>query len=151
MSCLLSCSQSRKKLQVKKPLENISLYTDLEGNSVSLNSYKGKRILLNYWATWCLPCLKELPSLAKAKEILKNENYVFLLATTDDIEKIDHFKNKNNFNFKFLKVTSTLDKLHIYALPVTIIFNTSGKKVMRIDGVTKWDSEEILTQLRAVK
>lgn len=148
---LLSCLDTHKKESVKKTANPTSLYVDLEGNTVTLENYKGKRILLNFWATWCTPCLKEMPSLLKAQEVLKNENYVFLFPTTDNLEKINQFKKKENYPFQFLQFKGTLDKLNIYALPATFIFDTTGNQVKRIDGATEWDSEEILNQLRAIQ
>jgi len=150
-SLLISCHHAQNKGINKKKSEIVSLYIDLEGNSVALNEFKGKRILLNFWATWCTPCLKEMPSMERAQEVLKNENYVFLFVTTDSLEKIKHFKKNNNYPFQFLQFKSTLDKLNIYALPATFIYDTNGNQVKRIDGATEWDSEEILNQLRAIQ
>ncbi len=54
---------------VEQEAVSASGYADLEGNPVELSDYKGKRILLNFWATWCRPCIEEMPSLLKAQEI----------------------------------------------------------------------------------
>ena len=147
---LLNCGEESKSDQKFEYNEKISLYFDLDGNEVKISDYKGKRVLVNFWATWCTPCLKEMPSMEKALELLKNENYVFLFATTDDIDKIRDFKKNNNYNFNFLQYKGTLDKLNIYALPATLIYNSKGKMVMRIDGATEWDAEEMLDQLRDI-
>ncbi|MCF6346869.1 MAG: TlpA family protein disulfide reductase [Flavobacteriaceae bacterium] len=150
---LISCGDAQKKnkntIVVKKDVT--SIYTDLERNSVQIADYKGKKVLLNFWATWCTPCLKEMPSLANAQEILKDENYIFLFPTTDNLKRIKQFQKNNNYPFQFLQYNSTLDKLKIYALPATLIYDTKGNEVMRIDGATEWDSEEILNQLRAIQ
>ncbi len=150
-SLLISCNHVQKKGIAKDKAKITSLYTDLEGNSVQIADYKGKKVLLNFWATWCTPCLKEMPSMAKAQEILKGENYMFLFATTDNLEKINTYRKNNNYPFQFLQFNSTLDKLKIYALPATFIYDTKGNQVKRIDGATEWDSEEILNQLRAIQ
>ena len=147
---LLNCGEVSKSDQKFEYNEKISLYFDLEGNEVKISDYKGKRVLVNYWATWCTPCLKEMPSMEKAQEALKNENYVFLFATTDDIDKIRDFKKNNSYNFNFLKFKGTLDKLNIYALPATFLYNSKGEMARRIDGATEWDAEEILDQLRDI-
>jgi thiol-disulfide isomerase/thioredoxin len=148
---LLRCAKPSPKEKERTTEKSTSLYTDLDGNAVSLADFKGKRILLNFWATWCTPCLKEMPSLAKAQEILKDENYVFLFPTTDKLQKVTQFQKNSKHPFRFLLVTTSLDKLQIYALPATFIYDTNGKMAKRIDGATEWDSEEILNQLRAIK
>ena len=147
---MLNCGEVSKSDQKFKSNEEISMYFDLDGNDVKISDYKGKRVLINFWATWCTPCLIEMPSMENAQEALKDENYVFLFATTDDIDKIKNFEKNNSYNFKFLKYNGTLDKLNIYALPATFIYNSKGEMVKRIDGVTEWDAEEMLAQLRDI-
>ena len=148
---MLNCSDVKNKKTIDNKVINTSLYLDLEGNTVKIQDFKGKRVLLNFWATWCTPCLKEMPSMLKAQEILKDENYVFLFATTDNLDKINQFKKNNDYPFQYLQFKSTLDKLNIYALPATLIYNAEGNQVKRIDGATEWDSKEMLDQLRAIK
>ena len=92
-----------------------------------------------------------MPSLVRASEILENENYVFIFPTTDDLEKIKAFNKIKNCPLQFLHYTSTLDKLTIYAFPATLIYNTKGEMVKRIDGSTEWDSEEIINLLKNIQ
>ncbi len=151
LGLLISCNEAPTKNGTKKTKEDFSLYTDLEGNLVSLEDFKGKKIVLNFWATWCTPCLKEMPSMAQAQELLQSENFVFLFATTDDIKKIIEFKQKNSYPFQFLQFKSSLDKLNIYALPATFLYDSKGNLVKRIDGATVWDSKEMLNKLREIR
>ena len=147
----LNCETVQKKENppiVKK--KTTALYTDLDGNPIKINDFKGKRVVLNFWATWCTSCVKEMPSMEKAQEVLSDENYVFLFATTQKLKKIQTFKKRHPHPFQFLQYHSSLDKLTIYALPATLIYNTQGDLVKRIDGATEWDSEEMLTILRAI-
>jgi len=150
-SLMLNCADSSKKNIPKIEDREETLYTDLEGNLISISDFKGKKILLNFWATWCTPCLKEMPSMARAQEILQKENYIFLFATTDKVEKIIEFQKNHNYPFRFLQYIKTLDKLNIYALPATFIYNSEGVMVKRFDGANEWDSEDILEQLKAIK
>jgi len=148
---LINCTDAKKKSTVVSEPNKASLFVDLEGNNVAIEDYKGKRVLINFWATWCTPCLKEMPSMAKAQELLKDDNYVFLFATTDSFEKINQFKASNNYPFQFLQFKSTLDKWNIYALPATFVYDTNGEMAKRIDGATEWDSEEMLNVLRSIE
>ncbi len=147
----MSCGDVKKEKTIVKESKIPALFVDLKGENISLDSYKGKRLLVNFWATWCTPCLQEMPSLVRAQEILKDENYVFLFPTSDDLDKIIAFNKRKNYPLQFLHYTSTLDKLNIYALPTTLIYDTKGKMAKRIDGATEWDSDEIINLLRSVE
>lgn len=148
---LVHCKEPVKKATIDGRLSSVSQFIDLDDQPVSLDEFKGKKILLNFWATWCVPCLKEMPSMAEAQKILENEDFVFLFATTDPKAKILTFKEKNDYPFKYLRYTGTLDKLNIYALPSTFIYNSKGKIAQRIDGATAWDSDEMITNLKKIK
>lgn len=152
---LLSCKRTKNinntPLNINKTIEKTSFYEDLEGNPVLLSDYKNKKIVLNFWATWCQPCVNEMPSLLKAAAILKKNNYVFLLASNESAETIKAFKNTHNFNFNFIKFTGNLSSLKIYALPKTFIYNTKGKKISEISGAQTWNSPTVINRLKNIK
>ena len=132
-------------------LEYIQLKTslvDLNQNKVNLTSFEGKKIVLNYWATWCGPCIKEMPELKRAEEILQNYNYIFLLVSDETISKINTFKNEKKFDFNFLKSINSNETNGVYSLPTTYIFDENGKKVETFVGVIAWDSEQIINKLK---
>ncbi|MEO9512127.1 MAG: TlpA disulfide reductase family protein [Flavobacteriaceae bacterium] len=135
---------------IETPLTE-QLYEDLEGNQILLTNYKGKRILLNFWATWCKPCIEEMPALLRSKNILDKENYIFLLASDQSVEKIKAFKEKHNLDFNFIRFTGSLSQLRIYALPTTFIYNESGEKVDEISGAALWDSQQMIDKLKNIK
>ena len=148
---ILACGE--KKIDKSKEMisHNSVSYVNLEGENVNIVDFKGKRVLVNFWATWCTPCLEEMPSLVHAQEILANDNYIFLFPTTDDLEKIKAFQGNKNYPLNFLHYPATLDKLNIYALPATFIYDTNGRMVQRIDGATAWDSHEIINLLKSIE
>jgi len=156
---LCSCGEFKKKSKADlnrssdpKEIPAINnLFEDLGGNPILLSDYKGKKVLLNFWATWCKPCLEEMPALSRANDILKNENYVFLLASDEPINKIKAFKEKNDFELDFIRFTGTLSQLKIYALPETFIYNEKGEKVDQISGAVTWDSEEMINKLMNIQ
>ncbi len=134
-------------------LEYIQLKTslvDLNQNKVNLTSFKGKKVVINYWATWCSPCIKEMPGLKRAEEILQNYNYIFLLVSDETISKINTFKNEKKFEFNFLKSVNSNEINGIYSLPTTYIFDENGKKVETFVGIVAWDSQRIINKLKKI-
>ena len=154
---ILSCKNTTDKEVDNQKQEAVELkakpessFTDIDGKPIELSDFKGKRILLNYWATWCRPCIEEMPALLKAQEVLSQENYVILLASDQSLEKIKSFKEKKKFDFHFLRFNGSLSDVEVTALPATFIYNESGKLINRIDGATEWDSPKIMDELKAV-
>jgi len=114
--------------------------TDLKGLPINLEQYKGKTVFLNFWATWCKPCLKEMPSTEKTHEMLKDKNIEFLFASDETAQQIEKFQAKHDYRFNYVRVES-LEELNIIALPTTFIFNPDGKLVFSEMGFRKWDDK----------
>ena len=149
----LGCNSSIPKSRNFSDLESIQVKTllvDLNNNKVDLTVYKGKKIVVNYWATWCRPCIKEMPGLKRAEEILESYNYIFLLVSDETTSKISTFKKDKNFDFNFLKSFESNETLGIYSLPTSYIFDENGKKVETIVGAIAWDSEQIINKLKTL-
>ncbi len=151
VALFFGCRDSKKSNNISNnSIENISYLVDLEGNSYNKTKLKGKKVLLNFWATWCGPCIKEMPDLLEAQKILIKDNYVFLLVSDESQEQILEFKKQANYDFTFLKATITNASLGVYALPTTYIYNEKGQKVDKIVGSVKWNSEEIIAKLKNI-
>lgn len=143
-------SSSKKNVIKKKNITAIAL-TDLSGEKVFLKDYKEKRILLNFWATWCGPCKNEMPDLLRAQEILAKENYVFLFVSDESIAKINEFKQQSKYKFNYFVSNTSMSSLGVYSLPTTYIYNEKGEMVDKVIGVVKWDSDKMISKLKAVK
>ena len=76
---------------VENEIDKVKL-TDLKGQLVNLDEYKGKTIFINFWATWCKPCREEMPSIQKAMEIMKDGNIEFYLLQMRPKNKLKHSK-----------------------------------------------------------
>jgi thiol-disulfide isomerase/thioredoxin len=149
---LMGCSSSSSKNSSSNDLatnQKKSIYIDLDNNEVNLSSFKGKKVLINYWATWCAPCIQKMPSLVKVQEQLQSE-FVFLLVSDESIQRISRFKNRKSFNLKYLKSTVSLASLGVYSLPTTYIYNKEGKQIKTIVGSVDWESTEMIKQLKAL-
>ena len=147
----LGCNTGITNNKNGSDLESLQLKTsfvDLYENNLDLSVYKGKRIVINYWATWCGPCIKEMPSIKRAEEILEDYGYTFLLVSDETISEISNFKNYSNFNFNFLKSIESYETLGIYSMPTSYIFDENGKIIETIVGAIEWDSEEMINKLK---
>ena len=147
----LGCNTGITNNKNVSDLESLQLKTsfvDLYENNLDLSVYKGKRIVINYWATWCGPCIKEIPSIKRAEEILEDYGYIFLLVSDETVSKISKFKNDWNFDFNFLKSIESYETLGIYSMPTSYIFDENGKIIETIVGAIEWDSEEMINKLK---
>jgi thiol-disulfide isomerase/thioredoxin len=147
----LGCNTGITNNKNVSDLESLQLKTsfvDLYENNLDLSAYKGKRIVINYWATWCGPCIKEMPSIKRAEEILEDYGYTFLLVSDETISEISNFKNYSNFDFNFLKSIESYETLGIYSIPTSYIFDENGKIIETIVGAIEWDSEEMINKLK---
>jgi len=128
-------------------VENIKL-VDLENNPVDLKTLAGKKIFLNFWATWCKPCIKEMPSIERAAKILADDDFVFLLASDETIGRIKRFQATKEFDLQFVRVETPFPDIGILSLPTTLIIDQSGRISMNQTGALEWDSPEIIEKLR---
>ena len=148
---LLGCNTGVTNNKNVSDLESLQLKTsfvDLYENNLDLSVYKGKKIVINYWATWCGPCIKEMPTIKRAEEILEDYGYIFLLVSDETVSKISKFKNDRNFDFNFLKSIESYETLGIYSMPTSYIFDENGKIIETIVGAIEWDSEEMINKLK---
>ena len=123
-------------------------FVDLQENNLDLSVYKKGKTVVSYWATWCAPCIKEMPGIKKAEEILEEYGYTFLLVSDETLDEISDFKNEWNFDLNFLKSTKSFETLGVYAMPTSYIFDENGKIVETIVGAVEWDSKEMIDKLK---
>ena len=120
----------------------------VNGEIIPLDNLKGKTIFLNYWATWCRPCLAEMPDMDKAAKILSDENFIFLAASDEEIDKIKDFAAKYDYSFQFVHSKTSVFDLDIKALPTTFIIDSKGEIVYNEVGAKDWSNEKELENLR---
>lgn len=112
------------------------------GKEVKLSDYKGSVIVLNFWATWCPPCRKELPSLSQIASELKNKKFKLIGVSVDEKRQtLDDFLKKNNLDYLILHEPSDLITKYMEStgskenvIPQTFIINKDGKIVETIVG-----------------
>lgn len=126
-------------------IEKVKL-TNLKGESIDLKQFKGKVLFINFWATWCKPCVLEMPTIRKAMDSLKNENIEFLFASDESAEEIESFEKKYSFHFNYFKANN-IEELAIMVLPTTFIFDKNGKQVFSEAGYRDWSDTKNIGML----
>lgn len=125
-----------------------TMYQTLEGQPLELSAYAGKKVFLNYWATWCAPCIREIPAIARAAEELEDENYVFLLASDESLDTINEFLLDREFKGNFIKLNGFFGAHGIDAVPSSVLYDEAGTELRTWGGAYEWDSPEMLAQIR---
>ena len=116
---------------------------------VDLEKYKGKTIFINFWATWCKPCIEEMPSIERAQNILRKEEVVFLFASAESAEETRDFRIGHPYKFNYVRIEN-LEELNIQALPTTFIFNPRGALVFSEMGFRNWDDNNNINMIRKI-
>ena len=148
---MFSCNSGITNSKSLSDLDALQLKTsfiDLYEKNLDLSVYQNGKIVVSYWATWCAPCIKEMPGIKRAEEILKEYGYTFLLISDETVDKISKFKNEWNFDFNFLKSTKSFETLGVYAMPTSYIFDENGQIIETIVGAIEWDSDEMINKLK---
>ena len=128
--------------------------TDSSGNIHRLNDYRGSVLIINFWATWCVPCRKEIPALKQVWSRLHKENIPLLgIATKDSKADIVHFQKENNIEFPLPMDADgkVADEWGVIAVPTAFVVNTSGDIAMRIVGGDEWNNPELLESIISLK
>ena len=144
----LSYSDDNNQLQINKPPVSIEPFTLITENGIEENFFNTneKVLLLNFWATWCPPCIKEIPDLQKLKKEFGSGLGVFFISVDSNFEKVvPKFLKKNKFSklkvFNDQKLTIS-NKLKIKIMPTTIIINKEFKEIYRVVGYVDWQSQK---------
>ncbi len=119
-----------------------------------LSDYRGKVVVLNFWATWCPPCRQEMPSMERAWEQLKNEAVVVLAVDVgESAATVFEFTGQYPVTFPLLLDSSgeVVNKFPVIGLPTTFIISPKGLVTHRAVGGRAWDDPELLQMLRAMR
>ena len=152
-----SAAQSLKSLGLAvahAPVEPIEFeLASIKGAKIKLSSLKGKIVLLNFWATWCGPCRKEMPSMQRMYDKLKSEGLEILAVDLmEDKRQVEGFAKELGLSFPILldsdgKVGALYDARSI---PTTYLLDRRGLLFSRAIGALEWDTPEMLKLLRRI-
>ena len=134
-----------------KTYDNLS-FLNAEKDEVYLNNFKGKLVMINFWATWCAPCKEEMPSLdiLQSKKKLNNLKIFPINIGQENILKAEKFYkelNIKNLNIYFDPTVILAKKFSLRGIPTTILINKQGKEFARILGEVDFENEELIKWL----
>tara|TARA_B100001996_G_scaffold378579_1_gene362958 strand:+ start:579 stop:1172 length:594 start_codon:yes stop_codon:yes gene_type:complete len=153
-SCV-DANRTPKKFQATTTTEKFTKHTfnGIQGAKKNIEDYLGKKIILNIWATWCAPCLKELPQLDSLKKILRDDKIEVLAISIDKsggsiVKKFFHLNDIKNLEILSDPSGKILKKIKIRGIPTTILINSKGYEIGRVEGIMEWNSPKVVTFLR---
>ena len=136
--------QSFKPASPPKPAPEIG-FTDIAGTPLGLDAFRGKVVLLNYWATWCAPCVEEMPSLERLQTRLGGGDFTVLAVSVDrqGLDIVRPFLER--IGLKQLPIYldrsgASMRAFGIRGLPTTMLIDREGNEVGRLEGMADWQS-----------
>lgn len=157
--CLLILPALPQAAQTLTPMPDQPLapdfeLTDVNGKKHRLADYRGRVVIVNFWATWCTPCRKEMPSMQRAWERLQGDGVVMLgINVGEDEEKLLAFTADYPVDFPLLldRDSTVISQWPVKALPTTFIVDAEGRIAYRAIGSREWDDPALLVPVRSLQ
>jgi thiol-disulfide isomerase/thioredoxin len=127
---------------------NMLQFSDLENNIFTIQNFKGKNLFINYWATWCNPCLAEMPYMAELYENYKDEeDIIFLYLSREKLDTIKNYipKDENLQQLPIYKIITDDEFFATSGIPTTFIVNSDGEVIVKDLGSAFWNDESVFT------
>ena len=138
-------------VQVGDTAPDFSITAD-SGQTITPTNFGGKLLVLNFWATWCAPCIEELPSLDQFQRQFANSGVVVLGVSMDKDEKL-YKRFLSRVNVSFLTARDPANKINAeygtLKFPETYIINSDGKVLMKIINSTNWVDEKMVSYVKS--
>lgn len=114
-----------------------------ESTMINFSESKGEVIVLNYWATWCPPCIAEMPSLQKLYDLYKND-VAFYFVSSEEPEVLNKFMEKHQYNFPvYIQKFQAPELLNSTVLPTTFVIGKNGAIVVEETGAADWSAKKV--------
>ena len=142
-----------KLARTPKPLPDLEIQ-NADDKPMKLSDFKGRVVLLNFWATWCAPCVKEMPSLDRLQAEFTKDRFLIVPLSIDGPTKpkvAPFYKDRklDNLGIYFDKGRKTMQGLDVTLLPTSILVDAQGRELGRIEGDADWDMPESITLMEA--
>lgn len=121
---------------------NLAL-ASIDGQQVHLSDFKGKVLFINIWATWCAPCIAEMPGIQSLYEEASSDVVFIMLSMDDSNEKAKKFIERKGFTFPvYLPASKVPEMLRAPSIPTTLVVNKEGKIVSKKVGMAKYNTKK---------
>jgi len=119
---------------------------DINGQAVNFAEFEGKVVFVNFWATWCGPCLGEMPEIQKLYDKFKdNKNVVFVLVTNEDTKTINQFVDKKKYTFPvYTALSNPPNKFATKSIPTTFLIDKKGNIIIHKVGAANWSGKKVI-------
>ena len=137
-----------------QPLASEFELTDIDDNVHRLSDYRGKIVIVNFWATWCPPCRFELPSMEKLWQLVQKEDVIMLAINVgEDADTIFTFTSDYPVTFPMLmdNDSSVTAKYPVQGIPTTFIISPDGRIIYRAVGTREWDDKKLIKTILVLK
>lgn len=126
---------------------------DASGNTVDFKSFQGKTVFMNYWATWCPPCIAEMPDINDLYNKVNAQGVAFvMISVDDDFSKAISFMERKEYDFPIYKLSSRRpDVYSSKSIPTTFVLSPSGKIIAKRAGMAKYDTPDFIKLLTEAK
>ena|SRR5215471_13464999 len=146
---------NKLKLTAGSPAAPDIAFSDASGKALKLNDFHGRYMVVNLWATWCGPCLTELPSLAHLQAVLPQDRITVVPIDLERIgvERVTEFLKMHAIDGVPIYVDSNYSTLRGFAaneLPLTILIDSEGREIGRAAGAQEWDNAASVAYLKAI-
>ena len=125
---------------------NMLQFSDLDNNIFTIQDFKGKNLFINYWATWCNPCLAEMPYMAELYENYRGQDdLIFLYLSREKLDTIKNYipKDESLKNLPIYKIVTDDEFFATSGIPTTFIVNSKGEVVVKDVGSAFWNDESV--------
>jgi thiol-disulfide isomerase/thioredoxin len=141
---LISFSPSEIKVDDREHLTDYKWnLTSLDAERIDFSQSKGKIVLINYWATWCPPCVAEMPDLQELYTTYSDQ-VDFYFISSEEKEKLENFLTKKNYSLPvYIQTEKSPDLLETTSLPTTFLISKTGEIIMRKTGAANWNSDSV--------
>ena len=123
----------------------------LDGKEFNMAETKGKVVFLNFWATWCAPCVVEMPSIQRLYDKTKNDQVIFVCVTEEESPKVSRFIKEKGFTFPIYTMSGKPPGVFkTRGIPATFILSPEGKVAFSHVGSAKWDDERSIEFIKGL-
>jgi len=144
-----------KNIVIKKDFksyENV-VFKDINNEDINLEIFKGNLVILNFWATWCLPCIEEMPMLdsLQSNDSLDNLKILPINVSQENLKKIKSFYKRldiKNLEIYYAPSTKIASKFSLRGIPTSILIDKNGKEFARIIGVIDFNDKKFINWLK---